>query len=89
MGNSNKKFFYSVKFSALMNPERAPNERAEGSPSPQLNNYARIFEQNVNIHEPMTLEMIDSLFTNMNDMYATMGTSFDSLAKGISIYQLN
>ena len=65
-----------------MNPDKAQNERAEGNPSSQTNRYARVFEQNVNLREPMSLEMIESLFTNMNDIYSTMGTSFDSLAKG-------
>lgn len=63
-------------------PERSPKDRSEGSPSPQTNPYTRVFEQNFNISGPMSLEMIESLFTNMNDIYSTMGTSFDSLAKG-------
>ncbi len=62
-------------------PDKSQKERAEGSPSLQLNSYSRIFEQNVNIREPMSLEMIESLFTNMNDIYSTLGTSFDSLTK--------
>lgn len=48
----------------------------------QPNDYSRIFERNVNIRETMTLEMIENLFTNMNDLYYTMGLSFDSLARG-------